>query len=107
MRVLLESVEAFRLASFPSLGQRSAGATACQYSRPYAAQPHKQGEGGPKMTNIPSRVHRRLAGRKANRRRKPMCQPPATEEAGVPWCGWHTLRHTCASVLFDEGRNAL
>ncbi len=32
---------------------------------------------------------------------------PAAEEAGVPWAGWHTLRHTCASVLFDEGRNVL
>jgi integrase len=31
----------------------------------------------------------------------------AAEEAGVSWCGWHTLRHTCASVLFAEGRNAV
>jgi integrase len=32
---------------------------------------------------------------------------PAAEEAGVPWVGWHTLRHTCASRLFAEGRNAV
>ncbi len=29
------------------------------------------------------------------------------EEAGVPWVGAHTLRHTCASMLFAEGRNAV
>jgi integrase len=32
---------------------------------------------------------------------------PAAEEVGTPWCGWHTLRHTCASILFDEGRNVV
>jgi integrase len=32
---------------------------------------------------------------------------PAAEEAGVPWAAWHTLRHTCASRLFAEGRNAV
>jgi integrase len=32
---------------------------------------------------------------------------PAVEEAGAPWAGWHTLRHTCASLLFAEGRNAV
>jgi integrase len=31
---------------------------------------------------------------------------PAAEEAGVPWCGLHTFRHTCASLLFDRGANA-
>jgi integrase-like protein len=31
---------------------------------------------------------------------------PAAEEAGVPWAGFHTLRHTCASLLFDRGANA-
>ena len=29
------------------------------------------------------------------------------EEAGVPWVGFHTFRHTCASMLFAEGRNAV
>lgn len=32
---------------------------------------------------------------------------PAAEEAGVPWCGWHTFRHTCASILFADGRNVV
>lgn len=32
---------------------------------------------------------------------------PATEEAGVPWAGWHTFRHTCASMLFARGANAV
>jgi len=31
----------------------------------------------------------------------------AREEAGVPWVGAHTFRHTCASMLFAEGRNAV
>jgi integrase len=32
---------------------------------------------------------------------------PAAEEAGVPWASFHSLRHTCASLLFAEGRNAV
>lgn len=32
---------------------------------------------------------------------------PAAEEAGVPWVGWHTFRHTCASILFERGANAV
>jgi integrase len=30
---------------------------------------------------------------------------PAAQEAGAPWAAFHTLRHTCASRLFAEGRN--
>ena len=30
---------------------------------------------------------------------------PAAKAAGVPWMGFHTLRHTFASLLFDDGRN--
>lgn len=30
---------------------------------------------------------------------------PAAAEAGVPWASFHTFRHTCASLLFAEGRN--
>jgi integrase len=29
----------------------------------------------------------------------------AAEEAGVPWIGFHSFRHTCASLLFANGRN--
>jgi integrase len=32
---------------------------------------------------------------------------PASKQAGVPWAGFHTFRHTCASLLFDAGRNAV
>lgn len=32
---------------------------------------------------------------------------PTAEEAGVPWAGFHTFRHTCATRLFAEGRNAV
>lgn len=30
---------------------------------------------------------------------------PAARSAGVPWIGFHTLRHTCATRLFADGRN--
>jgi integrase len=30
----------------------------------------------------------------------------AANEAGVPWAGLHTLRHTCATILFKRGLNA-
>lgn len=32
---------------------------------------------------------------------------PAAEEACVSWVGFHSFRHTCASLLFAEGRNAV
>jgi len=31
---------------------------------------------------------------------------PAAARAGVPWAGLHTLRHTCATMLFRHGLNA-
>jgi len=31
---------------------------------------------------------------------------PAARAAGVPWAGFHTLRHTCATTLFRHGANA-
>jgi integrase len=32
---------------------------------------------------------------------------PAAGEAGVEWVGFHSFRHTCATMLFAEGRNAV
>ena len=32
---------------------------------------------------------------------------PAAEEVGVSWAGFHTFRHTCATRLFAEDRNAV
>jgi hypothetical protein len=32
---------------------------------------------------------------------------PAAEEAGAPWAGFHAFRHTCASLLFERGANAV
>lgn len=29
----------------------------------------------------------------------------ASERAGVPWIGFHTFRHTCASMLLEAGKN--
>jgi integrase len=31
---------------------------------------------------------------------------PAARRAGVPWAGFHTFRHTCATMLFRRGLNA-
>ena len=31
---------------------------------------------------------------------------PVAEEVGAPWAGFHTFRHTCASMLFERGANA-
>src|SRR5205085_1756216 len=31
---------------------------------------------------------------------------PAAEAAGVPWASFHTLRHTCATMLFRNGVSA-
>jgi integrase len=31
---------------------------------------------------------------------------PAAGKAGVPWAGFHTLRHTCGTMLFRHGFNA-
>ena len=30
---------------------------------------------------------------------------PAANRAGVPWAGFHTFRHTCATILFRHGLN--
>src|SRR6476619_4146709 len=30
---------------------------------------------------------------------------PTAKKAGVPWAGFHTFRHTCASIVFAEGKN--
>jgi integrase len=32
---------------------------------------------------------------------------PARKEASLPWVGFHAFRHTCATLLFAEGRNAV
>src|SRR6185503_19869704 len=32
---------------------------------------------------------------------------PAAVKAGAPWAGFHTFRHTCASLLFERGANAV
>jgi integrase len=32
---------------------------------------------------------------------------PAAQEADVAWIGFHTFRHTCATMLFADGRNAV
>ncbi len=32
---------------------------------------------------------------------------PTAQEAGVPWAAFHAFRHTCATRLFADGRNAV
>lgn len=41
--------------------------------------------------------------RQENVRRRVLA--PAAEEADVAWIGFHTFRHTCASMLFEAGKN--
>jgi integrase len=43
--------------------------------------------------------------RPSNLRRRVL--KPTAQEAGVPWVGFHSFRHTCASLLFAQGRNAV
>jgi integrase len=43
--------------------------------------------------HLPENLHRRVL-------------KPAAERAGVPWCSFHTLRHTAASRFFRAGSNA-
>ena len=40
----------------------------------------------------PSNVHRRILA-------------PARDAVALPWATFHSFRHTCASLLFEEGRN--
>ena len=40
----------------------------------------------------PSNVHRRILA-------------PARNAVALPWATFHSFRHTCASLLFEEGRN--
>jgi integrase len=32
---------------------------------------------------------------------------PVAQEIGAPWMSFHSLRHTCASMLFERGSNAV
>ncbi len=41
----------------------------------------------------------------SNLRRRTLA--PAAQEADAAWIGFHTFRHTCASLLFADGRNAV
>jgi integrase len=41
---------------------------------------------------LPENLHRRVL-------------KPTAEEAGVGWAGFHSFRHTCASMLINDGRN--
>ena len=37
----------------------------------------------------------------------PRAQARRAKRRGVSWVGFHAFRHTCASMLFAEGRNAV
>ncbi len=56
---------------------------------------------GPKSPVFPSSVgteliRGKIAGRVLN---------PAREAIGMPWVSFHAFRHTCASLLFQDGKN--
>lgn len=57
--------------------------------------------GGPKAPLFPSGAGTPLIRGKVAER----ALNPAREAAGLPWVSFHTFRHTCASLLFDNGRN--
>lgn len=58
---------------------------------------------GPNDLVFPSRAGTPMAAENLRRR----VLAPAAEEAGASWAGFHAFRHTCASLLFAEGRNAV
>ena len=62
--------------------------------RPRASGRHDR----PRLHRRSAAAHRPVEPPRAN-------AEPAAQEAGVPWVGFHTFRHTCASMLFDRGRN--
>lgn len=52
---------------------------------------------------FPSQVGKALND--ANLRRRVL--RPVAQEIGAPWAGFHTFRHTCSSMLFERGANAV
>jgi integrase len=56
---------------------------------------------GPKAPVFPSKTGTPLIRGKVAER----VLNPAREDVGMPWVSFHTFRHTCASMLFDDGRN--
>jgi integrase len=57
----------------------------------------KPGDGDPVFADADGRVLDRSVVFRAVR--------AGAKRAGVPWAGLHTLRHTCASILFRHGLN--
>ena len=53
------------------------------------------------------RILDRVSGREAKTAAEKGKEPPkaALDHADVPWIGFHTFRHTCASMLFASGKN--
>ncbi|MGH2379271.1 MAG: tyrosine-type recombinase/integrase [Candidatus Limnocylindria bacterium] len=56
---------------------------------------------GPESPVFSSRVGTPL--RPSNIRRQTL--KPTRDAVGLPWVTFHTFRHTCASLLFEQGRN--
>jgi len=50
---------------------------------------------------VPSQAGTRLSDHNMRKR----VLTPAAKAAGVPWIGFHTCRHTCASRLLAGGKN--
>jgi integrase-like protein len=46
-------------------------------------------------------------GRRLTRENARWALEPARAEACLEWVGFHTFRHTCATMLFGHGRNAV
>jgi integrase len=70
-----------------------------------ALREHRRDSEWPSDDDLVFTVSNGSAIRPSNLRRRVL--KPTAQEAGVPWVGFHTFRHTCASLLFAQGRNAV
>jgi integrase len=70
-----------------------------------ALREHRKGSEWPGEEDLVFPAGNGAALNPANLRRDALRVP--REEANLTWVGFHTFRHTCASMLFAEGRNAV
>jgi len=70
-----------------------------------ALREHRKGSEWPGEEDLVFPAGNGAALNPANLRRDALRVP--REEADLTWVGFHTFRHTCASMLFAKGRNAV
>ncbi len=77
------------------------GAETARLLREHRAREREAGRGGSRDLAFPNDVGNPLNPENVRHR----VLKPAAEEAGCGWAGFHAFRHTCASLLIDEGRS--